>query len=152
MDVLETLTQFADRIAQSKGLELVDVEIFRAGRRRVVRVFIGKREGVSVDDCAGMSRDLSALLDAEGFLENDAYMLEVSSPGLDRPFKTLRDYRRNLGREVRVTTKEPIAGKSLHVGTLEEAGEDAIVISVKGKNIPIPMSLIAQAKVDVRIG
>ncbi len=152
MDVLETLSQFAERIAESKGLELVDVEIFRAGRRRVVRIYIGKREGISVDDCANMSRDLSALLDAEGFLENEAYMLEVSSPGLDRPFKTVRDYRRNLGRQVRVATKEPVAGKSLHVGLLEEAGEDEILISAGGKKTPISMSLIAQAKVDVRIG
>ncbi len=152
MDVLETLSRYAEGIAESKGLELVDVEIFRAGRRRVARIYIGKREGVSVDDCAQVSRELSALLDAEGFLADDPYMLEVSSPGLDRPFKTLRDYSRNLGRPVRVATREPVEGKSLHVGLLDEADEKSISLSEDGKKISIAMNLIAQAKVDVRIG
>jgi ribosome maturation factor RimP len=135
-------------------LELVDVEIFRAGKRRVVRIYIGKRDGVTVADCAHVSRELGVLLDADNVMQDENYVLEVSSPGLDRPFKTLKDYRRNVGRFVRATLREPIEGlgpKKLVVGKLEGVGEDSITLDADGKTRSIPLDLIVQAKVDVRL-
>jgi ribosome maturation factor RimP len=130
---------------------LVDVELFRAGRRRILRVYIGKKDGVSVEDCAKVSRDLGTVLDAENVMEDDSYVLEVSSPGLDRPFKTLKDFRRNVGRFVRVSTREPVEGKNLHVGKLVGAEEASATVDVDGSERTLPMDLILQAKVDVRL-
>lgn len=152
MDLIQSITGFADKVAGANGLDLVDVELFRAGRRRILRIYIGKREGVSVEDCAKVSRDLGVLLDAENLMEDDTYTLEVSSPGLDRPFKTLKDFRRNLGRFVRITCSEPVEGKKLLVGTLVDAGEASVTLDAGGKTAcSIPMDLIVQAKVDIRI-
>lgn len=154
MDLVQDISRRAAKVAESHGLELVDVELFRAGKRRVLRIYIGKREGVTVDDCANVSRELGTLLDAENVMQDEAYVLEVSSPGLDRPFKTLKDYRRNVGRFVRATLREPIEGlgpKKLVVGKLEDVGEQSITLDADGKSRSIPLDLIVQAKVDVRL-
>jgi ribosome maturation factor RimP len=154
LDLVQDISHRATKVAESHGLELVDVEIFRAGKRRVVRIYIGKRDGVTVADCAHVSRELGTLLDADNVMQDDTYVLEVSSPGLDRPFKTLKDYRRNVGRFVRATLREPIEGfgpKKLVVGKLEGVGEDSITLDADGKTRSIPLDLIVQAKVDVRL-
>jgi ribosome maturation factor RimP len=154
LDLVQDISHRAAKVAESHGLELVDVEIFRAGKRRVVRIYIGKRDGVTVADCANVSRELGVLLDADNVMQDDTYVLEVSSPGLDRPFKTLKDYRRNVGRFVRATLREPIEGfgpKKLVVGKLEGVGEDSITLDADGKSRSIPLDLIVQAKVDVRL-
>lgn len=154
MDLVQNITQLATKVAESAGLDLVDVEIFRAGKRRVLRIYVGKRDGVNVDDCARVSRDLGTLLDADNVMQDENYILEVSSPGLDRPFKTLKDYRRNLGRFVRVSTREPVEGfgnKKVMVGKLQDVGEASITLDLDGTARPIPLDLILQAKVDVRL-
>lgn len=151
LDLIQNISEKAERIAGASGLDLVDVELFRAGKRRILRVYIGRKEGVSVEDCAKVSRDLGVLLDAENLMEDDSYVLEVSSPGLDRPFKTLKDFRRNVGRFVRITTREAVAGKKLLVGTLEGADEASVTLDADGESRSIPMDLILQAKVDIRI-
>lgn len=151
MDLIQNISGMAEKVAGSHGLDLVDVELFRAGRRRILRVYIGKRGGVGVEDCAKVSRDLGVLLDAENVMEDDSYTLEVSSPGLDRPFKTLQDFRRNVGRFVRISTREPVEGKKLLVGKLEDADEASVKLDADGKPRSIPMDLIVQAKVDIRI-
>ena len=169
MELIDTLSSLASKVAISAGLELVDVEIFRAGKRRIVRIYIGKRGGISVEDCAKVSRDLGTLLDADNVMQDDNYVLEVSSPGLDRPFKTLADYKRNIGGLVRVSTSEPIEGKRLVVGLLEDVSDTSITIlrdaktknadtgkdkskdKSKNQSCSIPISLIVQAKIDIRI-
>jgi len=154
LDLIETISHLATKVAESNGLELVDVEIFRAGKRRVLRVYVGKREGVNVADCAKVSRDLGTLLDADNVMQDENYILEVSSPGLDRPFKNLKDYRRNLGRFVRVSTREAIeglGGKKLVVGKLADVQEASITVDTDGASRSIPLDLIVQAKVDVRL-
>jgi ribosome maturation factor RimP len=151
MDVLDKISALARGTAETHGLDLVDVELFRAGRHRMLRVYIGKAAGVSVDDCARVSRELSTLLDAEDVLSGDVYTLEVSSPGLDRPFKTIADWRRNLSREVRVTCREPVEGKFQHQGRLTTVDENAVQLESGGKEIKIPLSQVALAKLEIKI-
>jgi len=151
LDLIQNIEVLAAKVAESHGLDLVDVEIFRAGRRRVLRIYVGKRDGVSVGDCAKVSRELGTLMDADNVMADENYVLEVSSPGLDRPFKTLKDYRRNLGRFVRVSTREPVEGKRILVGKLEDVGEASITLDADGEARSIPLDLILQAKVDVRL-
>lgn len=151
MDLIQNITDLATKIAEAGGTELVDVEIFRAGKRRVLRIYIGKRGGVSVEDCARVSRELGTLMDADNVMQDENYTLEVSSPGLDRPFKTIKDYRRNVGNFVRVSTSEPVEGKRMVVGKLEDVGETSITVDANGKARSIPLDLIVQAKVDIRL-
>lgn len=151
MDIIQNISSKAEKIAGANGLDLVDVELFRVGRRRILRVYVGKKDGVSVEDCAKVSRDLGVILDAENVLEDDSYVLEVSSPGLDRPFKTLKDFQRNVGRFVRISTREPVDGTNLHVGTLLGAEEASATVDVEGASRTLPMDLILQAKVDIRL-
>ena len=161
MDVLDSITALAGRVCETHGLDLVDVEIFRAGRRRMVRVYVGKAGGVGIEHCARVSREISAVVDAENWLGEDNYVLEVSSPGLDRPFKTLADWKRNLGRNVKVTTREKHEGRSLHTGKLVAADENEVTLEVAGKTpkeikegpkrIVIPMALVALAKIEIKL-
>jgi ribosome maturation factor RimP len=151
LDLIQNITDLATKIAAAGGLDLVDVEIFRAGKRRVLRIYVGKKGGVNVEDCARVSRDLGTLLDADNVMQDENYTLEVSSPGLDRPFKTIQDYRRNVGNFVRVSTSEPIEGKRMVVGKLEDVEETSITVESNGKTRSIPLGLIVQAKVDIRL-
>jgi len=154
LDLVQDISRRAAKVAESHGLELVDVELFRAGKRRVLRIYIGKREGVTVDDCANVSRELGTLLDAENVMQDEAYVLEVSSPGLDRPLFSAEQFSRFIGEEARATLREPIEGlgpKKLVVGKLEDVGEQSITLDADGKSRSIPLDLIVQAKVDVRL-
>ncbi len=150
MDVLDKISSLAQGIAEARGLELVDVEMQGTGRRRMLRVFIGKPAGVSVDDCTQVSREMAAVLDAENWLGDDSYTLEVSSPGLDRPFKTPADWRRNLGRDVRVVCRDPVEGKLQFQGRLLSADEQEAVIESAGRRVRIPLRNVASAKVEIR--
>ena len=157
MEVLEQISALAQRVCGTHGLDLVDTELFRAGRRRVVRLYIAKAEGVSIEDCAKVSREVSAVLDAENWLGDDSYVMEVSSPGLDRPFKTLADWTRNVGREVRVTSREKIENKTVHSGKLLSADAESLKLEIaaKGKTpastLDIPMAQVALAKLEIKL-
>lgn len=151
MDVLDQITELARRVCATHGLDLVDVELFRAGRRRMVRIYVGKAGGVSVDDCARVSREVSAVLDAENWLGEDNYVIEVSSPGLDRPFKTLADWARNIGRDVKVTCREKLDGKMIQLGKLVSANDTEIVLEGAKGPVTIPMALVALAKIDIKL-
>src|SRR5690606_21219401 len=142
MDVLDQITELARRVADTHGLDLVDVELSRAGRRRMLRIYVGKAAGVSVDDCARVSREVSAVLDAENWLGDDNYVIEVSSPGLDRPFKTLADWQRNVGRDVKVTCREKVDGKIMYAGKLVSADEAEVVLEGASGPVKIPMALV----------
>lgn len=152
MDALDSVKRLAAGVVGSRGLELVDVELFRAGRHRMVRVYVGSRNGVSIDDCAQVSRELSALLDAENPLGDEPYHLEVSSPGLDRPLKTLADYRRNQDKFLKVTCREKVEGRHQWAGRLADVDEAGIrLVETGGPDLALPFTQIALAKVDVRI-
>jgi ribosome maturation factor RimP len=152
VDALDSVKQLAAGVIESLGLELIDVEMFRAGRHRMVRIYVGSRVGVSIDQCAKVSRDLSALLDAENPLGQEPYHLEVSSPGLDRPLKTLADYRRNEDKYLKVTCKEKVEGRHQWVGRLASVDETGIHLTETGSvDLTLPFTQIALAKVDVRI-
>lgn len=163
MDLIDRIKAIAHRACEAHGIDLVDIESFRAGRRRMLRIYIGKADGVSVDDCAQVSRQLSTLLDAENVLENEAYTLEVSSPGIDRPFKTLRDWQRNLGRPVRISLKQPLEnlleknleknfkGKNLVTGRLVEADDQKAILETPSGRLEVLQAHVAQARCEIEM-
>ena len=134
------------------GVDLIEKDLFGIGKRKILRVFIDKDGGVSVENCASVSRYLSEELDREENLTliDNSYTIEVSSPGLDRPLKTKRDFERNLGRMLRVIQN----GKSIK-GILKSVNESSIILetaAAKGKKpvaeTCIPVSETLTAKVE----
>ncbi len=151
LDKRERLSDLAGQIAGARGLELVEVELFQAGHREVLRVYLDRPGGITVNECAEVSRELSALLDAEELFQQ-TYVLEISSPGLDRPLRTPRDWERRIGEWVRVHLNEPVEGKVTWIGKLKSAGVDSalIVSEPGGLEITIPYRTVQLARVDVR--
>ena len=137
---------FARPIAEEMGLELVEVQ-FRQESGWVLRLFIDREQGgVNVDDCAAVSRQVSAYLEAEDLISH-AYTLEVSSPGAERPLKRLEDFVRFAGRRVRIKLKEPINGEYVFSGTLTAAdAEQKQIILDADQTGPMTFALDAVAK------
>lgn len=131
--------------ATQLGLEVVEVVFVDAKRRPTVRVFVDKDGGVTLDDCANMSRMLGDELDRLEII-GGPYNLEVSSPGAERPFATLKQYQRSLNKPVEVVLQEPIEKLSHLRGTLVEVAEDRIVVQTEeGRPVEVPMSRIKRA-------
>ena len=128
MEVREEVRQLAQPLAEEEGYELVDVEFVPSNHRRVLRVLLDKPGGITLGDCARFSRRLSDCLDMNQTVPSH-YHLEVSSPGLDRPLRTLDAARRFAGQRVALTTHEPRDGRRHYEGQL--LGPDAGRVGVK---------------------
>jgi len=155
-DVVGQVRVLAGRVAASFGLEIFDVQFRREGQGLVLRVQIDRpgpaataEESVSVDDCARVSRDLGALLDVEDIVA-DAYTLEVSSPGLDRPLRHAEDYRRFAGRRAKLVMREAVDGQKYFKGRLGGVDEDAVLIDAEdGRRHRVPIGVITRANLEV---
>lgn len=121
--------QLLQPIVDEYGFELVDVEYVKEGSTWYLRSYIDKPGGISIDDCEKVSRRLSDLLDQEDFIE-DAYIMEVSSPGLGRPLKKEKDFKRSLGEEVEVKTYRMIDKQKEFTGILKDYDEDTVTITL----------------------
>ncbi len=120
-------------IMEEHGFELVDVEYVKEGSSWYLRAYIDKPGGITIDDCETVSRQLSDLLDAEDYIP-EAYILEVSSPGLGRPLKKEKDFARSLGKEVEVRTFRPVADDEKELsGVLTAYDRDTVTIALSGE-------------------
>ncbi len=117
----------AEKIAQTKSVELVHTEIAGTKRDSVVRIFIDKPEGVTLDDCSSFSRDIETFLDSEDVIPGK-YVLEVSSPGIERELYSIEDFRRFEGRVAKVKTTVDIDGQKTFVGPITVIDDDMISI------------------------
>lgn len=115
-------------IAAAQGVEIYDVEYVKEGGDYYLRAYIDKEEGVTIVDCENVSRALSDALDREDFIP-DAYILEVSSPGLGRALKKDRHLARSIGQEVEIKLYKPLEGTKEYAGVLKAFDEDSIVIA-----------------------
>ncbi|MDH4064129.1 MAG: ribosome maturation factor RimP [Acidobacteriota bacterium] len=154
---LERVRAVATRVAASHGLEIFDVELRRERGRQILRVVLDRpgpnltpEDSVSLDDCARVSEELSAILDVEDPVPSDRYTLEVSSPGLDRPLRRTDDYQRFAGRKAKIVMAEPVAHQTAYSGRLRGLdGDDVMFESEGGKHVRLPLRLIARARLDV---
>lgn len=112
---------------EQSGCELVDIALIREDNRRILRVLIDKEEGVTIEDCSLVSQAVDPLLDAADLIDGP-YDLEVSSPGIDRPIVTDRDFERNTGRLVEVVLRQNIGKRIKYEGILEESSPDTVTI------------------------
>ncbi len=143
-------------ILESMGFELVDIEFGRFGRDMVLRLFIDKEGGITLDDCAAFSRELSMLLDVEDTIPSN-YTLEVSSPGLDRPLKKISDYDRFVGKLIKIKTYQPVLDDSgnkrkTFLGNLEGLIDGVIKIKlIEGQTASVPFQQVAKANLEFEI-
>ncbi|MFO7570249.1 MAG: ribosome maturation factor RimP [Smithellaceae bacterium] len=135
-------------------VELVDVEYTREGQVHYLRIFIDKPGGVTIDDCQMISRECEVVLDIEELIQTQ-YILEVSSPGLDRPLKKREDYERFHDRLVKIRTYRAVDGQKNFLGRLKGLIDDpvtntcAVRLHVDDDDIQIPYDMIASARLEV---
>lgn len=119
----------AEPIVSSFGFELVDVEYVKEAGTWYLRLYIDKEGGITIDDCEAVSRLFSDKLDEEDFID-DAYVMEVSSPGLGRPLKKEKDFKRSIGKEVEIRTYRPIDKQKEFFGILSAYDETHVTITL----------------------
>jgi ribosome maturation factor RimP len=121
---LDRVRAIVERVATSLGVEVVEIELRGGGKARMLRIFIDKPSGITHEDCASLSREVSTILDVEDAVPGGSYVLEVSSPGLDRKLFRPTDFERFQGSRVKLTTRDPVNGNRHFEGRLErfEAG------------------------------
>jgi len=116
--IASKIEEIAQRVAESEGLELVEVEVKGGGVHRFVRISIDKPDGVTHGDCELVSQQVGTILDVEDVVPGGRYTLEVSSPGVERKLLKLTDYERFQGKKTKVTLRDPIEGRRNWEGTL----------------------------------
>lgn len=139
------ITELAEQLGASTGMEIVLVEVKGDENRAVVRVYIDQPDGVSLDDCERFSKRFSVLLDVEDWI-SFSYILEVSSPGIDRPLVKQSDFQRFSGKDARVRTRLPIEGRRNFRGRIVSAVDNRVELEIaSGKRIGIALTDIEKA-------
>jgi ribosome maturation factor RimP len=147
---LDRIRDAAERAARAAGVEVVDVE-WKVGKQRFLRVFIDKPAGISHSDCQAVSEQLSVLLDVEDLVPGPHYVLEVSSPGLDRKLTQPAEFERFAGRKARISMNEPVEAQAFFEGRLAGYAEGRVKIDVQGKIIELPLTGIRKAQLVVEL-
>jgi ribosome maturation factor RimP len=138
-------------LLETEGLSLVDIEYKWEQGGWVLRVLIDREHGITLDDCARVSREFGQLLDVEDIIPT-SYRLEVSSPGLDRPLKKEEDFVKYSGRRVRIKTRGQISGRRNFKGALLGCAEGEIRVQVDGNEVfAIPLTAILKANLEVEL-
>ena len=139
----QQIFQAINTVITELGYEIVDVEFAKKGTETTLTVFIDIPSGVSLDDCEKVHYAIDPVLDELDPSDGKPYVLNVSSPGLDRPFKKQRDYERNYGKEVEIKLYAPIKGKKVYEGILISHDENVTVINTDDKDTSIENTRIA---------
>lgn len=138
-------------LIESEKMELVDLQYVSEAGRKVLRVFIDKEDGVKLSDCEEMSGKIGDLLDKSDIIP-DSYVLEVSSPGLDRILKKEEDFIKFAGKKIRVSTFVPVNGQKNFLGEMVSCKDEKITINdVTGKTVEIELAAIARARLEPEI-
>ena len=147
-DLKEKVRQLAEPVVAAEGMELIHVECLKMQSRWIVRLFLDKETGVTLDDCTAVSNQLGDVFDVHDLI-NGSYTLEVSSPGFDRPLSREQDFLKYKGSKVNIKTSLKIDGvKNFHghlVDFIEENGIKIVVVEFSGKNYRIPKTEILKA-------
>ncbi len=138
-------------IVEDNSCELVDIKYMSEQSGKVLRIYLDKQGGVTVDDCADVSRELSVALDAYDIIPH-SYTLEVSSPGLRRPLLRREDYDRFKGKKIRIKMTEPIEQKKMFVGTLVGTSGEKVIVKVDNRYYELPFNFVGKANLEIDFG
>jgi ribosome maturation factor RimP len=151
LEISPRIRQLSEEVVHAHGSFLVDLSLRGEGHSKVLEVFVDTDAGITADGCADISRDLSSQLDHESLIQG-RYHLVVSSPGLDRPLKLFRQYRKNVGRNLKVRYRSAEEVRTV-VGKLVEVRGESIGLEEKGKEaILIPLDDIVESKIEIEFG
>jgi ribosome maturation factor RimP len=150
-DIKGKIASLADSLSGEYHVEVVNIEMAGSLRKPTLRIFIDKEGGVTLDDCEKFSRGMSAVLDVEDPMRSP-YVLEVSSPGLDRPLKRLKDFEASVGKLARVITRESIDKQNFFVGRIARVRDNMIFLSMKNDTeATIPFELVSKARLEIEL-
>jgi len=145
-EITGELSRIISEYLEARGLELIELVYRREGREQVLRVLTDRPQGgISLGECAQLNRELGLLLDEKALLE-ERYLLEVSSPGLDRPLHSRNDFLRCKNKTIKLFLREPVEGKIEWDGRITQVDEEAVHIETRDKPLTIPLSSINKAK------
>ncbi len=150
MEIVERVKEIIADYLNENAIELVDIIYRRESSGMALRLLVDKSEGIRLSECEALNNFLSARLD-EDLLLDERYILEISSPGLDRPLKNDRDFGRVLGKEIEMDTYSPIDGKRHLVGTLLGMDGESVVIGSGDISAVVPKAMIAMARLKIEI-
>lgn len=148
--LVEKIEKLIQPVLDKEGIELVDIEFKPRRNGSVLTIYIDKEGGVDLETCKRVSELISPILDVYDLIKS-RYYLEVSSPGIERPLKKVKDFQRFVGSEVSVNTFNKIRGRKKFKGLLEKADENSIVVKVDEEKYEIPYSEISKANLMVEI-
>lgn len=147
----EKIQVIAARAVAESNLELVHVDVLGAEKSPTVKIFIDKQGGVTHEDCSSVSRRVGAVLDGEDFISS-AYILEVSSPGLERQLYSLKDFEKFAGKLAKVKTHKPVGGQKNFRGRINAVAGDEIIFDDKTTGeIRFPFAAVAKANLEIDI-
>jgi len=141
----------AERVAATSGLEVVEIELRGGGKSRMLRIFLDKPAGVTHEDCALFSREFGTILDVEDVVPGGSYVLEVSSPGLDRKLNRAADYERFAGSKVKLMTRQPVNGNRHFEGRLESFRDGRLTLDLSEARKKKRPALDALQKVEIEL-
>jgi ribosome maturation factor RimP len=147
-EIVDRVSAMVVPILLSEGMELVDIEYRRESKGWVLRLYLDKEGGVTLDDCTRISQEVGRGLDVEDFIQTP-YTLEVSSPGLTRSLKTEKDFMKYRYRLIKVKTIDPIGNRRQFKGRLVEVSGNRIDLEVDGEVFQIPLSNVAKANLEI---
>ncbi len=145
--IIDAVSAIAIPLLSDEGMELVDIQYRQEQAGWVLRLLIDKEQGVMLDDCVNISRELSDLLEINDPIPH-AYHLEISSPGLDRPLKRERDFMRFKGSKVKIKTAVPIGGRRHFVGMLSDFVDGTVYVTVDDEQYAIALADVASANIE----
>lgn len=149
-DILGELRERLNTILDELGAEVVEFTLKRAGKKLILRLLADKEGGITMDECALINRRLGNIID-ENSIINEGYLLEVSSPGLDRPLRTKRDFERAQGEEIEVWLSAPEEGRNYLSARIKGADEQRVLVEDKdAKEISLPYRSITKARLKLQ--
>lgn len=144
--IQQSLTALITPVAASLGCELWGVEFVAQGRRSLLRIYIDKEEGVTLEDCERVSRQVSSVLDVEDLIKGE-YTLEVSSPGMDRPLFSLAQFEQSIGERVQIKLRMPFDGRRKFAGVLIAIENEDVILQVDNDEFVLPIETIEKANI-----
>ncbi len=143
--VVESIIEMVEPLINEEALDLVDVEYKKLGKTWTLRIFIDSDRGVTVDDCQKVSRQVGDMIEIDDLISNP-FVLEVSSPGLDRPLKKEKDFLRFKNKAIQVKTFSPMENRKNFRGTIQDCKNNILFLDEEGVSIEISLDKISQAK------
>ena len=147
---MERVRSVAQRVTADRGFELVDIELKQAKSEKLVRIFVDRPGGISLDDLQSVSEEVSAILDAEDPIEGH-YTLEVSSPGLDRPLRGEADYRRFVGKLAKLSSYVPVEGRRHWTGRIVGCDDGIVTLELEAEQASarVPLAKVSHGRLEV---